>query len=60
MDAETLKKAPHPFFSAKPAGRKKGMGLAHADRLIKLNQGSLNIESRLAGGTTVTIALPCT
>jgi putative nucleotidyltransferase with HDIG domain len=60
MDAETLKKAPHPFFSVKPAGRKKGMGLAHADRLIKLNQGSLNIESQLAGGTTVTIALPCT
>jgi putative nucleotidyltransferase with HDIG domain len=59
MDAETLRKATYPFFSAKPAGRKRGMGLAHAGRLIKLNGGFLNIESRLAGGTTVTITLPC-
>jgi putative nucleotidyltransferase with HDIG domain len=59
MDSETLRKATYPFFSAKPAGRKRGMGLAHASRLIKLNAGFLDIESRLAGGTTVTIALPC-
>lgn len=59
MDSETLRKATYPFFSAKPAGRKRGMGLAHASRLIKLNGGFLNIESRLAGGTTVTLTLPC-
>jgi signal transduction histidine kinase len=58
MDAETLKKATQPFFSGQPAGRKRGMGLAHAQRLIELNNGSLAITSELGKGTTVTISLP--
>jgi len=58
MDAETLKKATSPFFSAKPAGRKRGMGLAYASRLIQLNRGTLALESRPGHGTTVTITLP--
>lgn len=59
MDAETLEKATQPFFSAKPAGRKQGMGLAYAQRIIRLNKGSLRIISRSGSGTTVTIMLPC-
>ena len=59
MDAETLQKAIHPFFSAKPAGRKRGLGLAYAYRVIKLNKASLNIQSQPGIGTTVTIILPC-
>ena len=59
MDAETLEKATQPFFSAKPAGRKQGMGLAYAQRVIRLNKGRLRIISRPGGGTTVTIMLPC-
>jgi putative nucleotidyltransferase with HDIG domain len=59
MDAETLRKAAQPFFSARPAGRKRGMGLAHAHRLIHLNNGSLHLESELGSGTTATIQLPC-
>jgi putative nucleotidyltransferase with HDIG domain len=58
MDAETVRKATLPFFSAKPAGRKRGMGLAYAARLIELNDSSLKIESRPGSGTTVTILLP--
>ncbi|MDH4239476.1 MAG: HDOD domain-containing protein [Phycisphaerae bacterium] len=58
MDAETLEKATQPFFSAKPAGRKQGMGLAYAQRVIRLNKGSLRIISRVGRGTTVTIMLP--
>jgi len=58
MDAETLKKATQPFFSAKPAGRKRGMGLAYAARFIQINKGFLNIASEPGGGTTVTIYLP--
>ncbi|HUW18959.1 MAG TPA: HDOD domain-containing protein [Sedimentisphaerales bacterium] len=58
MDAEALKKATQPFFSGRPAGRKRGMGLAHARRLIELNKGSLRITSRPGSGTTVTILLP--
>jgi len=59
MDRETLQKAVMPFFSAKPAGRKRGMGLSFAARLIQLNNGSVNITSQPGIGTTVTISLPC-
>ena len=58
MDAETLKKATQPFFSAKPAGRKRGMGLAYAARFIQINKGLLNITSEPGTGTNVTIYLP--
>jgi len=58
MDSETLSKAAQPFFSDKPAGRKRGMGLSHAKRLIELNNGSLNIQSEPGAGTNVTITLP--
>jgi putative nucleotidyltransferase with HDIG domain len=58
MDRETLQKAVMPFFSAKPAGRRRGMGLARAARLIQLNNGSVNITSQPGVGTTVTISLP--
>ncbi len=59
MDSETLRKATQPFFSAKPAGRKRGMGLAYAARFVQLNKGSLTMESRPGKGTTVTVNLPC-
>ncbi len=58
MDAETVQKATQPFFSAKAAGRKRGMGLAYTIRFIQLNKGSLNITSEPGEGTTVTICLP--
>ena len=58
MDAETLCKATHPFFSVRSAGRKRGMGLAYAARLVQINKGSLSIESELGKGTTATIHLP--
>jgi signal transduction histidine kinase len=58
MDEATRKKAASPFFSAKPAGRKRGMGLAFASRLIQLNGGALEIESEPDHGTTVTVTLP--
>lgn len=58
MDEQTIKKATYPFFSAKPAGRKRGMGLANAARLIQLNSGSLDITSQTGSGTTTTITLP--
>jgi len=58
MDAETCARACRPFFSAKPAGRKRGMGLAHSLRLLQLNKGTLSISSRLNKGTKVTITLP--
>lgn len=58
MDEEAQRKAMYPFFSTKPAGRQRGMGLAYAARLIHLNAGTLAIESQPEHGTTVTITLP--
>jgi putative nucleotidyltransferase with HDIG domain len=60
MDEQTLRKATQPFFSNKPAGRKRGMGLAHAQRLIEINNGTLDIASQPGKGTTVTVTLPST
>jgi putative nucleotidyltransferase with HDIG domain len=58
MNEATVRKAASPFFSAKPAGRRRGMGLAYASRLIRLNRGTLEIESWPEHGTTVTVTLP--
>jgi len=58
MDAETIKKVFQPFFSAKPAGRKRGMGLSHAQRLLAVNDAAIRIASEPDKGTTVTIELP--
>jgi len=58
MDPQTLQKAAEPFFSVRPAGRKRGMGLAAAARLIQLNNGSIHLASEPDKGTTVTIKLP--
>ncbi len=58
MDAATRDKAVYPFFSAKPAGRKRGMGLAYAARIIQLHGGQLDISSEDGHGTTVLVTLP--
>ena len=58
MDAEAARKATQPFYSAKIAGRKRGMGLAYAARFVQINGGTLDIESSPGVGTTVTILLP--
>ncbi len=59
MDSQTVEKATHPFFSSRIAGRKRGMGLAHARRLIELNAGTLEITSQPGTGTSVIVCLPC-
>ncbi|NLW83654.1 MAG: HDOD domain-containing protein [Phycisphaerae bacterium] len=58
MDAETLQKALDPFFSFRPAGRRRGMGLSHAQRLLLLNNGAIRLESEPGQGTTVYVQLP--
>lgn len=58
MDAATLQRAFDPFFSAKPAGRRRGMGLPVALRLIEANGGSLRLDSRLGAGTRAVVTLP--
>lgn len=58
MDEQTLKRAFDPFFSAKPAGRRRGMGLAKALRWIEASGGSIRLESQPGQGTRSIIVLP--
>jgi HD-like signal output (HDOD) protein/signal transduction histidine kinase len=58
MDEPTLKRAFDPFFSAKPAGRRRGMGLAKALRWVESSGGSIRLESHLGQGTRTLILLP--
>jgi signal transduction histidine kinase len=58
MDEATLRRAFDPFFSQRPAGRRRGMGLPKAQRWIEASGGSIRLESRLNQGTRVVILLP--
>ena len=58
MDENTVKRAFDPFFSAKPAGRRRGLGLAKALRWIEASGGSIRLESRAGEGTRSIILLP--
>jgi signal transduction histidine kinase len=58
MDENTMKRAFDPFFSAKPAGRRRGLGLAKALRWIEASGGSIRLESRPGEGTRSIILLP--
>ncbi len=58
MSPDVLDHAFDPFFSHRPAGRGRGLGLSRAYRLADINGGRLWIESTRNVGTTVTIELP--
>ena len=58
MDAATLDKAFSPFFSAQPAGRRRGLGLSKARRLLQLAGGKIWIASAIDEGTSVFVHLP--
>ncbi len=58
MDADTLAHVFEPFFTTKPRGRGSGLGLATVYRCITDAGGQIDIQSRPAEGTTVTVLLP--
>ena len=58
MDPQTLRRAFDPFFSQKPAGRRRGMGLPNALRLVEANGGTLCLDSRHGAGTRAILTLP--
>jgi len=58
MSRSVLARALDPFFSHRPAGRGRGLGLSRAYRLAEINHGRLRIDSVLDHGTKVTIELP--
>jgi signal transduction histidine kinase/HD-like signal output (HDOD) protein len=58
MDEQTLSRATMPFFSARQAGRRRGLGLSKAKRIVEMNGGKLWIDSTLYRGTSVHVRLP--
>jgi signal transduction histidine kinase len=58
MTRDVLEHAFDPFFSSRPAGRGRGLGLSRAYRLVEINGGKLWLESIPQKGTTVFIELP--
>ncbi len=58
MDEPTLRRAFDPFFSSRPAGRRRGMGLAKAIRWIETSGGTIRLESRLGQGCRALVLLP--
>lgn len=58
MTPKVLEHAIDPFYSSRPAGRGRGLGLSRAHRLVALNGGNLRLESRPGKGTIVHIEFP--
>ena len=58
MCEHTLAHAFDPFFSARPAGRRSGLGLARARRLVELHGGTIRMRSEAGVGTEVWITVP--
>lgn len=52
MPPEVLEHALDPFFSHRPAGRGRGLGLSIAHRLVEISGGRLWLESEPGKGTT--------
>ena len=58
IKAEDLPKVKTKFFKGNSTRRGSGIGLAVADEIVRLHEGTLEIESEENVGTTVTITLP--
>ncbi|HQA44054.1 MAG TPA: HDOD domain-containing protein [Phycisphaerae bacterium] len=58
MTPEVLERAMAPFFSHRPAGRGRGLGLSRAARLAEINGGRLRLFSRHGEGTQAILELP--
>ena len=58
MDEQTVRRAFAPFFSNRPAGRRRGLGLAKALRWAEAVGGSIRLDSRVGRGTTAVVLWP--
>ncbi len=57
MTPETRERAFDPFFSHRPAGRRRGLGLARVRQWVGQNGGAVRIDAEPGGGTSVELKL---
>lgn len=57
LSPKAQKHAFDPFFSEKPAGRQRGLGLARCKRLIESVSGSVALTSPPSGGTVARLTV---
>ena len=55
---DLLEKIRDPFFTTKEVGQGTGLGMSIVDRIVDSHAGSLDIESEVGKGTTMTVTLP--
>ena len=58
MDAETLDRIGQPFFTTKTVGQGMGLGVFLTRNVVQGLGGSMQIESVLNQGTTITVGVP--
>jgi PAS domain S-box-containing protein len=58
MDAATIARAVEPFFTTKPPGEGTGLGLSQVYGFARQSGGSVEIESVVGQGSTVSLLLP--
>jgi len=60
IDPADLEKIFHPFFRAKNVKNisGNGLGLSLTDKIIRIHQGTISVESKLQKGTKVTVSIP--
>ena len=60
MAEETRRHAFEPFFTARPNGEGTGLGLSMVYGFVTQSGGTIDIESAIGQGTTITIRVPIT
>lgn len=58
MTADVLDRAMEPFFSVRPAGRGRGLGLARVQRWLQQGGGRIRLDSEPGKGTIVELRFP--
>jgi signal transduction histidine kinase/HD-like signal output (HDOD) protein len=58
LSPKAQKHAFDPFFSEKPAGRQRGLGLSRCKRLVESVGGSVTLTSPPSGGTVALLSVP--